>query len=202
MKIRLAFHGATPLLCHNAQLADPDFYVTRQIAAINKKRKNKTEEDRVAVARLQFLGSLYIEDGIIGPVMPLDNIRKCLQSAAKATRQGKDINRALSLAEVGVSSVPIGYDGPKDPEAMWESGRFHLTKLVKVASSRVPATRAMIPAPWGIESVWELDTVTLDPDIFTDIVRRAGKIEGIGDWRPGSPTGGTYGQFVGEVERL
>ena len=56
--------GGSPLVMHNERLADPlDEYV-RDIAKLSRKRQ-KTEADHLEIARLEFLGGLYLNgDGV------------------------------------------------------------------------------------------------------------------------------------------
>src|SRR5438128_2426520 len=61
VKVRTRLIGTTQYAQHNVQLADPDNHWAREIAAITKKR-TKTEEDRQAIQRLEFLGGLYVHE--------------------------------------------------------------------------------------------------------------------------------------------
>jgi hypothetical protein len=93
--------GTRPLLLHNVQLADPDNRWAREIAQITKKRK-KTEEDRKAIADLEWEGGLYIHNGVIS--MPTANVLRAFVETAKISKQGKTITRALTPTELSVPS--------------------------------------------------------------------------------------------------
>lgn len=58
MQLAIAFDGTTGLLQHNPRLIDKFDDITREISAINAKRK-KTEADEAERDRLEWFGSLY-----------------------------------------------------------------------------------------------------------------------------------------------
>src|SRR5262245_10316542 len=97
MRVVTKLTGTRPLLLHNVQLADPDNRWARQIAQITKK-KTKTEDDRKAIADLEWEGSLYVHEGVIS--MPTANVLRSFVEAAKIGKQGKTINRALTPTEL------------------------------------------------------------------------------------------------------
>ena len=51
--------GASPLLHHNGQLADPLNPHAKAMARVSSKRK-KTEADHAELSDLEFMGSLYL----------------------------------------------------------------------------------------------------------------------------------------------
>ena len=94
MKIEIILTGTSPLLCHNPRMVDPDFELNRQLKALTAKRK-KTDEDMKQIERLEWYGGLYEQNGVV--VQPTSKVRKCIINAAKISKQGKSIERALSL---------------------------------------------------------------------------------------------------------
>src|SRR6266498_4564168 len=110
MEVRITLEGVSPLLMHNIRLNDRDDEFTRQIAAIAAKRK-KTDEDYKDLARLEWFGGLYVEDGV--PVVPTRNVRRCLIEAGKITRQGTQVQRGVIPLAL---NVQLDYDGPNDLE--------------------------------------------------------------------------------------
>src|SRR5262245_43216650 len=112
MRVITRLVGSSPLLQHNIQLANPDHEWAKRISGITAKRK-KTEEDRQAISRLEFQGSLYVDEGHV--VIPTTNVRKCFQETAKVTKQGKQIVRAVNAIQL---NVPLVYDGPQDVAAL------------------------------------------------------------------------------------
>lgn len=173
---------------HNVQLADPDNYWAKQIAKLTGKRK-KTEDDRKEISRLEWLGSLYQEEGRI--IYPTANVRMCFRDTAKATRRGKDIVRALNPI---AQSVPLVFkDDDKTADELWSDEKYRDITLVAVRG-RTPRTRPRFN-PWMVRVEWLLLPNLLDFDAFKDIAKMAGIIEGLGDNRVNS-----YGRFDIDIE--
>lgn len=188
MRITIEMVGTTPLLTHNIRLADPDDEIVRQIAAITSKRK-KTEDDRLAIAKLEWYGGLYRVNGG-PPIMPTGNIRKCLIQAAKINRQGIQVSRALAFTEL---QVPIAYEGPDDVDELFTHAEFHHRSSVGIGTKRTQRTRPQFPR-WALIANAELFEDAMDLDDLTAVASRAGRIEGLGDNR----TNG-YGRFTAKV---
>ena len=179
--------GVSPLLMHNGRLADPMDEYARKMKEISSKRK-KTEADYEELARLEWLGSLYLADK--EPCIPGYVFEACLigkGGAARKERMGKEAAAALWVFD----DFPLLYDGPRDPYEMWEDEQFRLVAPVVINGNRVMRTRPMFKE-WSAEV-----EVKFNPDLLDeDVVRRwpvvAGEQCGLGDWRP------KFGRF--EVE--
>lgn len=176
--------GGTPLVMHNERLADPLDERTREISRITKKR-SKTEADHMEIARLEFLGGLYLNDN--GPCIPSWNVLRCLQEGAKRLRKGADVLRGVAPL---VQSVDLAYEGPRDPDVLWKDGGFSLRKTVGVQRSRTVRTRPIF-TEWTATLPVEVDPVVFDPDTLAECWRLAGRYAGLGEMRP------IYGKFLG-----
>lgn len=193
VKVRTRLIGQTQYAQHNVQLADPDNYWAREIAKITKKR-TKTEEDRQAIQRLEFLGGLYVHENKV--VVPKMNIRRCFQEAAKATRKGKDIVRALNMADALEPYAVLAFpDQDKGPEELLALGKYKDVTIVAVRG-RTPRARPAFQQ-WAVSADWLLLTNLLDLDEFEEIVHTAGIVEGLGDNRVNG-----WGRFAAEVIKL
>lgn len=190
MHVRVELTGTSPLLMHNVQLADPDNEFAKAIAAVTSKRK-KTEEDRISISHLEFLGGLYV--GQAGIVLPTQNFRKSLIEAGKVNKLGKTVQRAVHM--YGLESA-LKFDGPRDPEQLWQAGKFTHRAPAKVGTSTVVRTRPVF-TEWSVEFDAEVLTEVLDIDTFVELTARAGVVEGIGDGR--SMGFGRYGAVVKTV---
>jgi hypothetical protein len=168
------------MLMHNGMLADPLYEFTKATKKLSGKR-NKTEADHEELARLEFLGGLYMGQNGQGltPVIPAQNIRKMLILAARKSRDGK-------LAESGVyisDEAILEYDGPRNPDELWANKEFVDRRLVVVNRARIARTRPIFKE-------WEANvTVDYDTDVVTEAqldlwFEVAGKIIGLGDNRP------------------
>lgn len=188
MRITITLTGTSPLLMHNPQMVDPEFELNRQIKALTSKRK-KTDEDNRQIARLEWFGGLYVEDGVI--VQPTSKVRKCLINTAKISKMGKMVERALSFATL---SVPLDYHGPKDPQMVFTDPQFHSRLSVGVGNKRVMRVRPKF-FPWALSATGIfVEDAGLNKEDITRFVELAGVVEGLGDGR----TIG-YGRFTGEV---
>ena len=189
MRVRIELRGISPMLMHNVQLADPDNKWTKEISAITGKRK-KTEEDRKAIARLEWFGSLYVENGVV--VMPTANIRKTLINAAKLNKLGTAVQRGLHFTDF---MVPLSYSGPKNIEELYEHDGFQNRAVVRIQSSRTVRVRPQF-TEWAIVADAQLVESALDYDSLEAIIDNAGVIEGLGDGRSIG-----FGRFEGKVKK-
>lgn len=177
--MRLRLEGITPLMMHNVRLADPDEPIVQQIKAITDKKTNMTETDRHEVNRLKFLGSLYYDDRT-GPYLPAANMFASIIEGARKTRGGKD-------AEAGIiwlaDKAELEYEGPRDPDKMWNDGNspFVDRRMVTVNRARVPGVRAIFP-DWACEIAIDYDEKLLDLNTLKTYAHRGGRI-GVGDYR-------------------
>jgi hypothetical protein len=192
-----AASGGAPLVCHNERLADPLDEYTRAIGAISKKR-NKTTADHEEIAYLEFLGGLYTSPQLGYPInghnpepsVPAWNVLRCLQDGGRRHKRGMDVPRGIyPLAD----AATLIYDGPRDPQKMWETGTFSLRKSVGVQRSRTMRTRPFF-ADWQAILPIEVDATVFDVDTLRTIWHDAGIYAGLGEMRP------VYGRFIGTIE--
>lgn len=176
--LKATLTGVSPLLMHNGQLADPTNEFTKQLKAITS-RKKKTDADHLEVRKVEWFGSLYIDpDGVIA--MPANNILAGVIEGARKNKNGKQ-------AEAGIYEVlpyfPLRYDGPKDPEKLYETKGFVDYRAVVVNQGRVMRSRPCFRR-------WELDVeLMVDTDLINmPAARQAlvvlGEQIGIGDFTP------------------
>lgn len=183
MRVDLTLKGTAPLIVQSDTLVDPLHPKTKAIKALTGKRK-KVDEDHMAIARLEFEGSLY-HDAEAGPYIPGDNLQASLRQGGTFSRQGTAIERAvIVLSQV----MPIEYEGPRDIEAMWKHGGFEFRRSVVVQRARTMRSRPIF-RKWMLHAQVELVTDLLDLDAFRRIAEDAGRLSGLGTWRP------RYGRF-------
>ncbi len=150
----------------------------------------KAQQDRqrsFANGRDRFLAALYVTAGV-GISLPGDNIERMLIEAAKKSRSGKAASAGMYVME----DAKLIYDGPQDPNDLWECGKFSHRKAVRVGQARLMRTRPIFQS-------WEASTeVSFDDEIVSradvlDWMAIAGRYIGFGDWRP------RFGRFSSEV---
>lgn len=176
--------GLVPLLQHNGQLADPMNEFVREMKKITRKpAKQKTDNDHAELARLEFLGGLYLDDKG-EPCIPGENLEAMLVDAARKQRLGKQAEAAI----ICDGNFPLLYDGPRDPDALWEDGRFRFTKGAKPpGQGRVMRTRPIFRS-WFLVFDIMFDDAILDRGQVRDLVIASGGV-GLCDWTP------RYGRF-------
>lgn len=176
----LTMTGSAPLLTHNVQLGDPDNEYVREIGRLNALKGKITDEQRAERDWLKFRGGLYYDDDQ-GPVLPAANVFRSLQQAAALSRNGKDIERGLVILD---ESAPIEYDGPRKPEDLWGDGksRFVDRRMARVNRAPVVAIRPRFE-DWRATFRFELDEDVMNPDDFSWISEKAGRMIHVGDYR-------------------
>jgi hypothetical protein len=189
MKVTIRLAGQTPLLVHNARLANPTDPIARAMKAISSKR-TKTDSDFETLARLEFDGGLYYHPDL-GPYLPGANIAKSIAEGGVVTKRGKAVERSLLVTDF---EVPILYAGPRDPDGLWNDGYFDVAS-VKVGTSRVMRTRPAF-RQWAFEAQAELATDVLNLDALRDVAKDAGRLVGIGDGRRLG-----FGRYEAEIEK-
>ncbi len=146
-------------------------------------KRTKTEADHEEIARLQFLGSLYVGNGL-GIILPAEVSESCINGGARKFKEGPLAKAGMVVME----HAKLIFEGPQAPDEMWEDGRFTFQKMVVIARSRVLGTRPIFDK-WSstIEVNFE-NTVCDQAQIYKWLVK-AGQIVGLCDWRP------RYGRF-------
>lgn len=168
---------------HNGRLCDPLDEFSRAMQKISRKR-NKTDADHEHLAKLEFLGSLWLAGEPLRPVLPGEAIQACLIEGAKKVRSGPAAKAGLLCENHAV----LEYDGPADAHALWECDKFRLRSRCKIKQNRVIRTRPIF-WHWSARVTMEYEDTLLDADQLYEFATRAGFEVGIGDWRP------RYGRF-------
>lgn len=164
VKYRVRLKGKTPLVLCNNQCVDPRNPIKRQIAAITSKGKRRTDADLDQLEKLQFYASLYINDQI-GPFVPGQNIRKMLVEAARKEKNGKQFESGCYVND----DVPIEYEGPRDPDQMFEQrDDFVWTCVAGNQQASILRTRARFKT-WALE----FDVYLEDSLVTKDMLERA-----------------------------
>jgi hypothetical protein len=179
--------GISPLLMHNARFANPLDPATKAHKTLTSKRK-KTDEDHFAIAKSEFLGSIY-HDNETGVYLPGINMEACLFEAAKMQKLGKTSKRSLLVLN---DKIKIQYSGPKTPEKLYEDSTFVDVRAVKVGMSKLMRYRPKF-AEWSAEFQLSFNPEQIEERDIIRILEDAGSLVGVGDYRP------RFGKFSVEV---
>ena len=181
--LSLRLVGCRPVIIHSGRLADPLDEFSKAIRRISSKR-NKTDADHEQMAKLEFLGSLWLAGQPLRPVIPDHVIHACLIEGAKKSKHGPAARAGLCCSEHAV----LEYDGPIDPHELWNNKTFVLRAGVKVRQNRVMRTRPIFHS-WHANVQLEYEDSLLNAEQVVGFASTAGFEVGIGDWRP------RYGRF-------
>jgi hypothetical protein len=119
-------------------------------------------------------------DAETGPYLPATHIFASVIAAGRQPRAGMDVGAGVIwLAD----KAPLEYDGPRDPEKMWDngSGPFVDRRMVRVGQARVPQVRPIFP-DWSAEIEIDYDESILSLGSLTTYYQKAGRV-GVGDYR-------------------
>ena len=183
-RLNFRLTGVSPLVMHNGRLANPLDPMTKALKAVTSKR-GKTDADFEEAARIEFLGGLYV--GTDGPCIPGEMIEATLVEAAKKVRRGPQAKAGL----LSDGNHRLNYTGPREPDALWAEEEFRLVAGVRVQKSRVMRTRPIF-RDWSAEIFVDFLPGQLNPAEITGMIRTAGEVIGLGDWRP------RFGRFTAE----
>lgn len=186
LKVRLT--GASPMILHNGQTANPLNKYAKQLKAVSGKR-NKTDEDQEKMARIEFEAAWYL--GAAGEyTLPAHNIEACLLEGAKKNKNGKLVQGGAFVVD---DPVLVFKGSDKTLDELWEGGEHALMVSVRVQRNRVMRTRALLAAGWSADVEIRYDPGVVQPEAILQALEVAGIEKGIGDWRP------KYGRFVVEL---
>ena len=196
MDFRVTMTGVTGLIMHNARLANPLEQVVKDLRPlIGKRSKDKTDDDRIEIMRLEHGGALY-HDADIGPYLPGDNIWRSLQEGAMKHRLGPKFEQAVLIT---TDTNPLSYKGPRDVGELWEDENFRFYASRVTGSGRRRARNPFcrpIFRQWKADAEGILDTSILDFEDLRMCAETAGTRVGIGDWRP------RFGKYAAKVDEL
>ncbi len=128
------------------------------------------------MAYANFMGAFYDAPEVPSPAIPSENLRRSIIGAAKLNRLGTAVQRALAVT---AAAVPLAYDGPQDPQKLWDSGSFHLTRMIRGTVGASPTTYPMF-REWAVRVPFDLDESVLSLRDLREVAERAGRIEGLG----------------------
>jgi hypothetical protein len=143
--------------------------------------KKKTDADYEELNRLSFLGGLYLDEND-EPCIPSFVFEACIigkGGAARKERMGKESAAAFWC----IDDVPLIYDGPREPDKLWEDKKFVSEAMVRVNTSKVKRIRPIFKK-WSARVTVEFNEQLLDEPDVRRWIEVAGQQVGLMDWRP------------------
>lgn len=159
--------------------------------AVSSKRK-KTDADYDEMARLEWLAGLYRVDGDL--VIPDYVLEAVFIKGAMKSKRGPQAKCGLFFTE----NAPLDFVGKPSVindqtlAELFSSGDFAHTIGVRVSQSKVMRTRPIFRG-WSCLAQAQYDPDVLNLRDIEEIAIDAGKLVGLGDWRP------KHGRFTAEV---
>ena len=200
--ITVQLTGVRPLIMSNhqtVQLSNPFAVESRRVNSLVKSARKKGDENKLAeleqtASRNDWEASAYYDKSENVFFLPDTVICACIRAGAAAARKGKDIDRAVIVNE---TFAPI-CDVPqhKTLDGYYSDSRFVLSCQAKIppkTGALIWKTRCMMPTGWTLKFSCDFDENTIAEKSLLEAIEAAGKVCGIGGWRP------KFGRFTVSV---
>jgi len=218
-KLLVTITGTQPLLLHNDDIEWTDRMDAWKLA--NGKKSPKAGDDRNPAWR--WIGSLYHnEAGYL--ILPRSNIMRLLmEGAAGVLVPGAKNNKTFKAqSQSGIipceDGWPLLVNGEPVPfapiealmnepdfkvhqEAVRRLGFSLYPKRARVGQSKHIRVRPRFDQ-WGARGELEVVDDQITESVLAQILDVAGRFKGLCDWRPSSPTPGTFGMFSAAVDQV
>jgi hypothetical protein len=178
--------GTAPLLMHSDKTANPLHPLTKKLKELTKKR-NKTDEDLEAIARVEFEAGCYYEGGKY--LIPASVLDATFLSSAKMFKQGVLWKQAAFIPNDAIFEFKHSKIAP---DKLFDIPGFADIRTVKVGQAKTMRCRPVF-SHWEFSCTIILDEAKLNESEIDNIVKNAGLYVGICDYRP------RFGRF--EVEK-
>lgn len=170
--------GLTPLLQHS----------TAGMSQDGMQQTLRTKSDNLTGREEAEVGTYRDDEGYL--VMPTVALQRSLYKAASGRKVGKHTAR-LALAGVIQTREFVRLIDPESEDLVKD---FDVdTRFVKIGTARVPRSRARINS-WAIDFTVEYDDDLINETAIRELLAIAGKVVGLGDYRP-ETGGGPFGRF-------
>ena len=189
--LKVTWKGTTPLIMHSCQCVNPLHPITKEMKKYTSKKNNKTEEDLVKLADLEWEAGAYWKDGL-GLYIPAENVEATLINGAKANRKGTDIEKYCDVTDL---YIPFDYGENLTKEELIQNYEYRDTRVMTVNRNRIMRTRPRFDQ-WSIVFNLRYNEANIDLDTIVNAMEYAGQYVGLCDSRP------KYGKFVAMIEEL
>jgi len=196
-------NGIGPMLMHCGQTADPLNNFARAMKKQTGKR-GKTDEDLAALSLIEWYAGLYTDKKMtidesgnvsVDPGTKLILPAHVLDSAIREGGRKIKVGKQISAGVIVEGPAAFKATGLKSIAVASQDEAFHFRCAVKVGTAKVMRTRPIFNE-WSASFVVCLDLSVVDKETDQQALEAAGRLVGVGDWRPGAPKGGSYGRFT------
>jgi hypothetical protein len=206
----------TPLLMHHDNIEWADKMELWNRVPANKKG-SKAGDDRSPAFR--WLGCIYHDGERM--VLPVDNIMASIMGGAAQVPTGKGQGTFKSRSQSGIvpgemfwpflvngQEVPIAdFFANAEKRSFDEfqalAAKYGFTLFVKRA--RIGKAKHVRVRPrfddWSASGTLMVTDDGITEEILRTILEQAGRLKGMADWRPGSPTPGSWGMYQSVVRK-
>jgi hypothetical protein len=195
IKVKLVGLGA--LLIHDNKGANP---LSKEAKAMKEQsgKRNKTDSDYAALARMDWEAGLYLHDGVVA--LPARCIEKTFLNGARKSKNGKQFESGVFLED---DYCPLDYKGLKiktsnrngtfpDPELDKFFEAHSWAEMVRVGQQQVLRTRPIF-YDWSCICTVLFDNSVLNQRTLLSCMEDAGRLVGLCEKRP------RLGRFMVEV---
>lgn len=179
MEIKVKIRGVRPLLMHNGALVDSQTQHAKDKAALTQK-KPQTTADQDAIARLDFIGALYVDERN-NIIIPDVNLLAVIVAGAKKFKKGPDAKAGVFINDHGALDFP--FKGKRTPDNLWKSGDFTDRRRVVIQRNAIMKVRPIFKK-WECTFSMDIDEEICNADDVRLWLETAGKRAGLGDFRP------------------
>jgi hypothetical protein len=218
-KFLVTITGTQPLLLHYDDIEWADRLEEWRLA--NGKKSSKAGDDRSPPWR--WIGSLYhneagylmlprgnlmraLMEGAAGVLVPGARYSKTFKAQSQSGILPCDDGWPLLVNDKPVAFAPIAAlmhepDFKVHQEAVRPLGFSLFLKRARIGQSKHVRVRPRFDQ-WGARGELEVVDDQITESVLTLILDVAGRLKGLCDWRPSSPTPGTFGMFSATVEQV
>lgn len=216
---QITIKGSQPLLMHADSIEWADT-MDEWKNDKNNKKGSKAGDDRSPAWR--WLGSLYHDGNHV--VIPTENIMRCLMEGGAmvpvpGSKSGKTFK---SQSQSGIRPEALGWallshgkpistkkilalNGNPDFAAHKQTAIDHgftlFLKRAKIGTSKHIRVRPLFDT-WAAVGTLVVTDEQITRSVLEDILEMSGKYKGLGDWRPGGKTPGSFGMFSAEIKEV
>jgi len=187
-QVKIQLTGIAPILLHNKTTADPLSPYAKAMKPLTSKR-NKTDEDYLDLARLEWEAGLYINgDGLV--TIPAENLETMLWEGGKLNKNGPKFKAGVfvqsdAILEYDGTKIEINGNGKKIPNP--ELDKFfqahHNRALVRIQGKFIIRTRPIFHN-WRLQMTILYNENIINKRAIIQAAQRAGPEKGLGDRRP------------------